>query len=111
MPSLNKHHSRRLRKKLRLGEFQEWGFRFEADLRARSPDEEIALVDSLLAEVVEPRRLALGGWITRGFIVPFGRGSVTDDDRQAVQRWLQARPEIKTARVGPLIDAWHGDWD
>lgn len=110
MPSSNKHRSRRLHKKLRTGAFQQWGFEFEAELKASLPDAGEALVDSFLAEVIDPRSLALGGWITSGFVVPFGRGSAADDDRQAVLSWLQARPEIKTARVGPLIDAWHGDW-
>lgn len=110
MRSPSKHRSRRLRKKLRAGEFQEWGFRFEADLKVRVPAGEEALVGSFLAEVIEPRSLALGGWITSGFVVPFGRGSATDEDRQAVQDWLQARPELTAARVGPLIDAWHGPW-
>lgn len=108
--SPNKHRSRRLRKKLRTGEFQQWGFEFEAELKVRLPDEGEVLVDSFLAEVIEPRSLALGGWITSGFVVSFGRGSATDEDRQVVQDWLQARPEIKAARVGPLIDAWHGVW-
>lgn len=110
MPSPNKRRSRRLRKKLRVGEFQEWGFEFEAELKARVLDEEIALVDCFLAELMEPRSLSMGGWIVSGFIVPFGRGSATEEDREAVQGWLQARPEIQAARVGPLIDAWYGPW-
>lgn len=110
MLSPSKHRTRRLRKKLRTGEFQQWCFEFETDIKVRMPAGEEVLVDSFLAEVIEPRSLALGGWITNGFVVPFGRGSATDDDRQAVRSWLQARPEIKTARVGPLIDAWHGAW-
>lgn len=110
MSSPNKLRTRRLRKKLRLGEFQEFGFKFETALNAHSPADESALLDSFLAELIEPRSLAMGGWITQGFIVPFGRGSATEEDCRAVQHWLQARPEIKTARTGPLIDAWHGPW-
>ena len=105
----NKRRSRRLRKKLHIGEFQEWGFEFAADLHSPlTPDEEESLMDRVLAEIIEKRSLGLGGGITGGFIAAWGRGSATDEDREAVQQWMSARPEWKAVRVGPLIDAWYG---
>lgn len=108
MSTLNKRRSRRLRKKLHVGEFQEWGFEFEAHLKkSLSPEEESSLVDRFLSEVIEPRSLALGGWITGGFVSSFGRGSASDEDRKAVKNWFSARPEIEAIRVAGLVDAWY----
>jgi uncharacterized protein YggL (DUF469 family) len=108
MPPSNKRRSRRLRKKLHVGEFKELGFEFEVVLKDTvPPGEEEALADLFLAEIVEPRHLAFGGWITGGFISCWGRGSVTEEDREAIRSWLLARAEIGEARVSPLVDAWY----
>lgn len=104
----NKRRSRRLRKKLFVGEFIELGFEFETDLAAPlSPDDEGMLIGRFLAEVVEPRSLDLGGWITSGFIAHDGRGSASEDDREAIRAWLAAQSEIAAVRISPLMDAWH----
>jgi uncharacterized protein YggL (DUF469 family) len=108
MTSANKKRSRRLQKKLHLGEFKELGLEFEAELKAAlSPEAENALSDSFLTEIVEPRSLAFGGWISGGFISCYGRGSVSEDSRKAIESWLLARPEYKTISVDPLRDAWY----
>jgi len=108
MTPSNKRRSRRLRKKLHIGEFKEWGFEFEAELKSQMPpDEEESLVDRFLSDVIEARSLGLGGWITGGFVSAYGRGSANEEDREAVQHWLSACQEIRTVQVGPLIDAWH----
>lgn len=104
----HKRRSRRLRKKLHVDEFQEWGFEFAADLIApMSPEDQESLCDLFLFEVVAARKLALGGWITGGFVAADGRASTSDEDRASVQQWLSARPEIKAVQVGPLVDAWY----
>lgn len=108
MNPTNKRRSRRLRKKLRVGEFKEWGFEFEAGLKSPiTSEEEESLVDRFLAQVIEARSLGLGGSITGGFISAYGRGSTTGEDRDAVQSWLEACPELEDVRVGPLTDAWY----
>ncbi|WP_455233309.1 50S ribosome-binding protein YggL [Geopseudomonas aromaticivorans] len=43
-------------------------------------------------------------------ISPIGRGTATDDDRQAVLEWLEAWPGVEHVAVGDLIDGWYG-WD
>lgn len=107
MPS-NKSRSRRLRKKLRTGEFKELGVQFSADFKeSLAAGAEDTLVDLFLAEVIEPRMLAFGGWITGGFITCIGRGSVSDEDRAQIASWFQSRPEFRSVRVGPLVDAWY----
>lgn len=103
-----KKRSRRLRKKLRIGEFQEFGFAFVVKLKKPlSFEEEAGLIDSFISEMIEPCSLAFGGGLRGGFIVRNTRGSATEDDRISVKEWLSSRPEIDSVMVGPLIDAWY----
>ena len=108
MDQTNKRRVRRLRKKLRIAEFKELGFAFAAEIKQSiTLDMENSVVSAFLAEIVDPRSLTLGGGISDGFITCFGRGSVTEADREMILSWLVARPEIETARIGPLVEAWH----
>lgn len=109
--------NRRQRKKLRVGEFQE--LVFEVRMRFHQPMGDAALdgfMDELF-DLVESRRLAVGGLggrlpllETDGVISAWKRGSPTEKDRQAVLDWLQRQPEVATAEVGAFVDAWYG-WD
>lgn len=100
--------SRRLRKKMRVGEFQEMGFNFSIELDQVLDDGSAeSLIDAFIAELLVPRDLEFGGWVSGGFICRAGRGSATEDDRQAVQAWWQERPQVRAVVVGELIDAWH----
>jgi uncharacterized protein YggL (DUF469 family) len=104
----NKRRSARLRKKLHIGEFQEFGFEFEADIDESFSPEQIAIAcDAFLDEIVEPRGLGMGGWLNGAYFQSMEHGSATDDDREAVRIWLEARPEVKAVRVGPLSDGWY----
>ena len=107
MNPTNKRRSRRLRKKLRIGEFKELGFAIAVDLKPSiTRDMEDSFVCAFLSEIVDPRSFAFGGWISDGFITRLGRGSVTEADRAMILSWLVAQPEIEAARVGPLVDSW-----
>jgi uncharacterized protein YggL (DUF469 family) len=99
-----KNRSRRLRKKLHIGEFQELGFLFEAELTKGSDDE--ALVDAFLTEALAPRNLSFGGWATGGAVTKIGGQSVAEEERSAVLAWLAARPEVSTLSATSLIDMW-----
>lgn len=104
----NKTRSRRLRKKLHIGEYKELGFEFEADLKSSlSPEQEESLADLFLSEVIEPNLLAFAGWVNGGYVARFGRGSVTEEQRQTIQTWLSNRPEYSAVRVGSLKDVWY----
>lgn len=104
---MSKHHNRRLRKKLRIGEFQELGFEVSFALRPDlSEADSIRFWDGFIAEAIEAHGLAFGGG-TEGFITAWGRGSATDIHRELVRAWLTSRSEVSSVRVGPLIDAWH----
>ncbi len=103
-----KKRSRRLSKKLHLGEFKEMGFEFSVDFKnTMPPEEEEALAICFISEAIEPRHLDLGGWVTSGFIAYAGRGSVSEADRETISTWLHSRHEIKSVRVGQLVDAWY----
>ena len=105
----------RLRKKKRVGEFQELGF----EVMYRLPDgwsseQSEKFLWEFLEEAVEPNDLAAGGgggnpW--NFFVVcSKDRSSATDEQREAVERWLSAKPEVTAFEVEPLRDAWYG-WD
>ncbi len=103
-----KKRSRRLLKKLRIGEFQELGFEIEVKLiGTHTPEEQESFVDGFLSEVIEPRSLGFSGWLKCGFVAHRGRGSATEDDRESVRQWLLSRPEVESVVIGPLIDAWY----
>lgn len=105
LPS-NKRRSARLRKKLHIGEFQEMGFEFEATINESFSSEQIELaVDAFLAELVEPRNLGMGGWLNGAYLQKMDGTSATEEDREAVRGWLEARPEVAAVRVSPLFDA------
>lgn len=102
-----KKRSARLRKKLHIGEFQEFGFTFESEtIQGLSSESSERLADAFLEEVIESRGLLLGGWITGGFISMDGKGSTSEADISAVRAWLESRPELKNVAVSDLIDAW-----
>ncbi|MFO1253882.1 MAG: YggL family protein [Inhella sp.] len=107
-PPQARQRSRRQRKKLRIGEFQELGFDIRVTLaQALDDGAEARLIDALLSELIEPRRLCFGGGVRAGFITTLDRGSATEADREALAAWFRARPEVASIEVSPLQDAWH----
>lgn len=103
-----KRRSKRLRKKLHIDEFQEMGFPYATTLKSELSEEaSCELLDAFLTEVIESRDLALGGGLTSGYIARAGRGSVSNDDRIAVEAWLCSRSEFESVEVGQLQDAWY----
>ncbi len=107
MISLTKQRSRRLRKKLRVGEFQELGFAVSFELRAGLGEIElIASWDAFILEAVEANGLAYGGG-TNGFVTSWGRGSATETHREAIRLWFTVRTEVESVEVESLEDVWH----
>jgi uncharacterized protein YggL (DUF469 family) len=105
---------RRLRKKLRVGEFTQLGFTVK--YRPAQCLETVALeslLDRFILQAVEANDLHCGGgggpaeWDF--FVCANGRRSSTDADREQVRRWLESQPDVTHAFVGQLVDAWHGD--
>ncbi len=101
--------SRRLRKKLYVGEFTVFGF--EASMSFDDIDETVldSFLDELLA-FVSSRNLSIscGGGVDEfdAFICSGERyGSATEDDREALSNWLNEKAFIQNIEVDYLVDA------
>ena len=104
---MSKNRNLRQRKKLHVGEFKELGFNIEINLKEELSDQVAdVLIADFINEIVEPRKLMYGGWLTFGFICRDSRGDASEEDRAAVRAWLEKRPEIAEVKVGELVDAW-----
>ena len=107
-PSPNKRRSRRLRKKLHIGEFKEEGFevnfRFKVGL---THEEQLETLMKFITEAIESRNLLFGGG-ENGYITKVGRGSTTEEDRKAVGSWLASCTSIEQVQVRENEDAWYG---
>ena len=79
-------------------------FRLSDSLSPKAKDEIWAL---FIAQLIEKRGLAFTG-NEEGYITKFGRGSATEEDREAVSKWLKEQPGIDRIAIGPLEDAWYG---
>jgi len=105
---------KRLRKKLHKEEFQELGFELEFDYLGDSSnaDEMIDFYEEMDEFINKMGIEAIGGigkhWSC--FVTHIGRGTITEQQRQAVIDWLEQRPNVTNITVGPLRDAWYG-WD
>jgi hypothetical protein len=102
---------RRLRKKLRAGEFRQDGFevtfRLSGDVDEAAVD---AFWDHFIDTAIDSAGLMCGGGYGRAwdvFVSRPGRGSATDEDRHALAVWLERQPLVSDVRIGPLVDAWH----
>lgn len=108
LPRFNVNRSRRLRKKLCIGEFKQEGFGLNFKFKTGvSEDEQLAILDAFIAEAIECRDLSFGGG-ENGYVTRVGRASTTADDRQAVGAWLLACPSIEHVCIHPNTDAWYG---
>lgn len=105
-----KNRSRRLRKKLCVDEFQELGFELGLEYRdGLSEDQLIAFLEAFLAEAIEANGLHYMGDEEYGFVCLGRRGSVSEEQRQAVETWLKGREEVSAAKVSALLDVWYPD--
>jgi len=102
---------KRLRKKLRLGEFQELGFEVQFRLPENFNEAELdTFMDTFVIEAVEQNSLICGGggkgheWSF--FVCRPDRKTSTEKDRFIIASFLENRG-ISDFHVGPLVDAWH----
>ena len=101
---------KRLRKKLHVGEFQQFGFqisaKFDPVLNELDSDR---LYDEFI-EQIEENGLSFGGGPEniQGFIAsPERFGSRTVAQREKIKNWLTGRREISDCEVGNFKDAWY----
>lgn len=109
--------NQRQRKKLHLGEFQELIFSVHAQFSPPLDESACIALWTEFINFIESRNLWVGGLggdlplvETEGVIQANGRGSPSEEDRQAVVAWLRARPEVTSASADDLVDGWYG-WD
>ena len=103
---------KRLRKKLHIGEFQDFGFRIRVRFR---PDFSESDADKFWSEFIgeiERHHLAFGGGgdteSLKGFVEAQKKHeSPTPAQREAIEHWLESREEISECEVGNLVDAWY----
>ncbi|MGL5286049.1 hypothetical protein SAMN05880558_115107 [Aeromonas sp. RU39B] len=106
------NRSRRLRKKLRVDEFQELGFDLNWNFPVNTSEAQIdALVDNFVRAIIEPRGLAFAGsghlaW--EGMICTQAIGKCSDEDRAAVEGWLRDQG-MENVKATALFDIWYGD--
>ncbi|GLP98104.1 50S ribosome-binding protein YggL [Paraferrimonas sedimenticola] len=103
--------SRRLRKKLRVDEFQELGFDVQWQFAESTSEDDIdARVDGFIEEVIDARGLGFHGgghleW--QGLIATQKLGKCTEEDRQAVEAYWKANAE--SVEVSVLYDLWNDE--
>jgi uncharacterized protein YggL (DUF469 family) len=104
--------SRRLRKKLRIEEFQELGFELSWNFPTGTAEPRIdAVIDGLIADVIEPRNLAFAGnghlgW--EGLVCTQSIGKCSAEDIKAVCEWLKQQG-MENIKHSNLFDIWYGD--
>jgi len=104
-----KNRNRRLRKKLRVDEYQELGF----DLAWKLPDgtdgEGIdTFIVKFFNDIIEPNGLGFGGegdLLWHGIICTQKLGKCTDEHRVMVEKWLNDNGATAVS-VSELYDVW-----
>lgn len=106
-----KQRSRRLRKKMRIDEFQELGFSVKWTFPENTPIEEVdSFVDDFILNVIEPNGLAFdaSGYLSwEGLICLQQIGKCTEDHRQLVENYLKEK-NMQDVQTSELFDVW---WD
>jgi uncharacterized protein len=109
---MSKPKSRRLQKKLYMGEFTEYGFMLSCSLGLESDQDFSKLLDQFIA-LIESRDLVMAGGGDKtqfeAFIWSAHRyGSATQDDIKAISDWFKALPTVDQLQVSELVDANYG---
>ncbi|GIU51585.1 MULTISPECIES: 50S ribosome-binding protein YggL [Shewanella] len=106
-----KNRTRRLRKKLRVDEFQELGFDVVWTFEESISEEDIdKTVDEFIDQVIEPRNLGFHGGghkMWEGIIATQQIGKCTEEDVAAVKAFWEAK-KVSELEVSALYDIWWG---
>ena len=108
---------KRLRKKRRVGEIQEFGFgagfRFSDLLTMEARNN---LLNRFIEEAIEKNGLQFGGggdgneW--NGFVaLNKSRGSTLETHRQMVEKWFTQEAEVNEYYLTDLVNSWYVDLD
>ena len=104
-----KNRNRRLRKKLRVDEFQELGFDVAWKLPdAYESDQIDNFIDEFFSDVIEPNGLGFGGEggiIWHGLVCTQKLGKCNEEHRSSVEKWLESS-DATAVSVSELYDVW-----
>ncbi len=103
---------KRLRKKYRVGEFRElcfeFSFEYKGDVEAPECEQ---FLHAFVEECIEANGLNCEGNITESGCNIIARAEdptrTSEEQRQAVKSWLEARSEVELISFGELEDAWY----
>ena len=103
--------SKRLRKKLYLGEFAIMGFNFSCKINLDSEADYELFFDNF-ADLADARNLIISvdgeKDVFEGFVSSGDRyGSTTEEDRKAIEDMLTAEKIISEVVVGSMVDAFY----
>lgn len=119
-PLPSKNRSRRVRKKLHLAEFQEFGMHVDISLDYGPNDQNFQniidhadlhqFIDDFM-EFLETHELHCGGgggmYDVHYFVAANGPNTLREKHRHIVNAWLSQHPHVISFRVSSLIDAWY----
>ena len=98
---------RRLRKKKRIGEFQEFGVEVTAKLKSGVDFD--AFLDDFISDAIEVNGLAFGGGCLKAMFsgfVELGRRDVHTSNLEKVTAWFAKEGRIESYQVSEPVDAW-----
>ena len=100
---------KRLRKKLKKGEFTEYGFEIEITFNDNVTEQEFDKWINSFIEEIEKNNLLFGGASGlnnfEGFVTSVKK-SVTENQKLAIENWISKQKIIKKYSISELIDAW-----
>jgi uncharacterized protein len=101
---------KRLRKKLHLGEYREFGFNVTFTCPCDQYEIDKFLEDFWDAIEINETICCGGGGVKEWHFYVYGRSraSATETDRLNVLTWLEGQSEVTDIVVGPLVDSWWG---
>ena len=99
--------SRRLRKKLCVEEFQELGFELAFTFSDSLSDGDYEAFFNAFLDQIEDTGLVYSGCDEFGFVCLAKRGSVSEEQRAALESWLKGRKELSEFSLSPLMDVWY----
>jgi uncharacterized protein YggL (DUF469 family) len=101
---------KRLRKKLRLQEFQSMGFEVQVVFFGGLHPDEWDAFEHRLIDMIKANDLVMFGQINHFLLCADSRLTATEADREVVEMWLLQQDEVSMVDVGQLIDPWHASF-
>lgn len=108
-PKPSRHRSRRLQKKLCIGDFQVLGFHLDFRMHPQTPTLRSSEIFDQFIDQIEERKLSCGGGggnhKMHFFVLAESQTSASEADRAHVLWIVNQFPEVIQVNAGPLIDA------